>query len=322
MCSRERFVVAVLLIVAFEARTFALQVYVDAVQAESKFIYTVFNNQPLLSPNHISIFHLAIDAPITVAMTPVGWSFETDNSTYVDWFNSDAALPYPHDIAPQASLTFAIETPVTRAEILTYAVSTWDHVVDDAGPSFEDLVLAPVRIVGDFDLNGYVDGGDVLVWQQSLGTPPNLAADANLDGIVDGDDLLIWRDNYGEPGAGNPISRAPEPSSLFLFGFAVIGAHYVIRICRPNGTRGIRPLVEAAPGARLQLLRVYCQRATSETGARRGDPQRATVLRRDPTAPAAWWIQRPTQVASRASVRPPWAWPRINRRQRKLPLSR
>jgi hypothetical protein len=72
------------------------------------------------------------------------------------------------------------------------------------------------RLVGDYDLDGDVDGGDFLKWQRSFGSDDSMA-DGDLDGIVDADDLAIWQDHYGElvesAAAGTTV---PEPGSLGL----------------------------------------------------------------------------------------------------------
>lgn len=61
-------------------------------------------------------------------------------------------------------------------------------------------------IAGDFNLDGYVDASDELVWQAGQGdfygqnpTPTvNLTADADGDGDVDSDDRAVWQANLGQ----------------------------------------------------------------------------------------------------------------------------
>jgi hypothetical protein len=59
------------------------------------------------------------------------------------------------------------------------------------------------RLVGDYDLNGSVNGGDFLLWQRTLGSPEELVADGSLNSTVDIADYAIWRNNYGA-GIGPP----------------------------------------------------------------------------------------------------------------------
>lgn len=121
-----------------------LAAHVAVNQTGSVFSYTLFNDEPVGSQNFLSLFHLDVNAPITVTNTPAGWDFVTDNSTYVDWFNTDTQLPYPHDVAPGSSLSgFTIEATVDTSELLFYTVTSWDHVNDIPGPGTENLVNVP-----------------------------------------------------------------------------------------------------------------------------------------------------------------------------------
>ncbi|WP_169977616.1 PEP-CTERM sorting domain-containing protein [Tautonia rosea] len=120
----------------------------EVVQSGSIYTYTLSNDEPSTSPNFISLFHLSVDAPISILETPDGWDFITDYATYVDWFNSDAESPYPDDIGPGESLTFVLMSVATTAEELPFTASSWDHVADSGGPSHSGLILAPsARVV-------------------------------------------------------------------------------------------------------------------------------------------------------------------------------
>ncbi len=112
-------------------------------QSGSTFTYTLFNDEPLASPNFISLFHLEIDAPVSIIETPAGWDYATDDVTYIDWFSTSFESPYEYDLAPGASFTFVIESAEEATEFLPFSASAWDHVVDTSGPSYTDFVLAP-----------------------------------------------------------------------------------------------------------------------------------------------------------------------------------
>jgi hypothetical protein len=77
----------------------------------------------------------------------------------------------------------------------------------------------------DFDGDGDVDGEDLLIWQQGLGTGGNTSGDANGDNMVDGADLTIWRDQFG-PGAPATaaVAAIPEPGTLALAAVAILAA--------------------------------------------------------------------------------------------------
>jgi hypothetical protein len=119
---------------------------VEVNQLGTTFIYTVFNDEPLGSPNFINLFFLNVAAPITITSTPPGWEYSTDNATFVSWMNSDVQLSFPDDIPPQDSVTFSIESNVTTTELLGFTVASWDHMVDGQGPAYRDQVLAPSSI--------------------------------------------------------------------------------------------------------------------------------------------------------------------------------
>src|SRR6266496_6383256 len=76
----------------------AAQVHVATTKVGTNFTYIVFNDEPTNSNLHLGTFHLVVNAPFDVAGSPAGWSFETDNQTYVNWFSADSTAPYPNDI--------------------------------------------------------------------------------------------------------------------------------------------------------------------------------------------------------------------------------
>lgn len=121
-----------------------LTAHAEVNQTGAIFAYTLFNDELVGSPNFLSLFHLDVNAPITVTSTPTGWDFVTDNSTYVDWFNTDTQLPYPNDVAPGSSLSgFTIESTVSTSESLFYTVNSWDHGNDTPGPATQSLIGVP-----------------------------------------------------------------------------------------------------------------------------------------------------------------------------------
>lgn len=104
--------------------------------------YTLFNDEIVGSPNYIDSFSLLIDAPVTVTGTPGGWSVDTDGATFVFWFNTDAVLPYPNDIAPGSSLTgFSLSSPSAFSVLDTLSVASWDHTQDVPGPLSNPLLI-------------------------------------------------------------------------------------------------------------------------------------------------------------------------------------
>jgi hypothetical protein len=89
-----------------------------------------------------------------------------------------------------------------------------DVITLDELPIMPWSVAAPSS--GDFDGDGDVDGGDLLVWQQQLGQSGATAADGNGDHAVDAADLALWRQKFGTPGAGGAGGIVPEPAAVVL----------------------------------------------------------------------------------------------------------
>ena len=107
--------------------------------------YTLTNNEPVGSPDFIYSFQVLLDAPTQVTGSAPGWAFQTDNQSFVTWTNTDAVLPYPHDVAPGASLGgFLLSSPGSGSDPSSGQAFAWDHVLDMQGPSsIEERVVAP-----------------------------------------------------------------------------------------------------------------------------------------------------------------------------------
>jgi hypothetical protein len=119
----------------------------------------------------------------------------------------------------------------------------WDDVLPDVGQALAGVSFAEdfhgnlyvcyvasgevYRLVtdtlaaGDFNGDGYVDGGDLAAWQAGAGMTSGAAwadGDADGDGDVDGADFLMWQQHVGT----NPLAvrggavAAPEPAGVAL----------------------------------------------------------------------------------------------------------
>ncbi len=106
-------------------------------------------------------------------------------------------------------------------------------------------INAAAGLAGDYNVDGAVDGDDLLVWQKTLGmaTPGGgfPAADGSLDRAVNAADLAVWRRDYGKvvvyPPAGTPgATGVPEPSGLALAAVAIAAA----ALRRPRLRTGFR----------------------------------------------------------------------------------
>lgn len=118
--------------------------HVDVSVDASTWTYTLVNDEPANSPNYINSFSLAVDAPITIITTPNGWDYQTDNTSYILWFNTDTALPYSHDVAPVTSLGgFEVGSPNAASTAQAAGLDAWDHFADEPGTTVSTTVFAP-----------------------------------------------------------------------------------------------------------------------------------------------------------------------------------
>lgn len=122
----------------------SLAAHIDASQIGNNWSYTLTNNEAASSPYFLSDFNLSVGAPFEDVTAPVGWSYTTDNSSYIYWFNTDAQLPYPHDVAPGAHLDgFSFTSSVAGSQLSSYGLSSWDHSQDAPGTTAVGMILTP-----------------------------------------------------------------------------------------------------------------------------------------------------------------------------------
>lgn len=107
----------------------------------------------------------------------------------------------------------------------TFIVHDWAWESETGVP-----IIAGAGGLGDFDVNGVVDGNDFLVWQRNFDTPPGEGYDAA--------DLEDWKSAYGNGPAAvaAAVQAVPEPGTL---GFLAAGAGGVelLRRRRQRGNR-------------------------------------------------------------------------------------
>jgi len=95
--------------------------------------YTLHNDEPPGNLRSINAVSIDMGAPFTVKSTPAGWAADTDNFSYILWYATDVAAPYPNHIAPGASLSgFSIESARTTSQGRGFIITSWDRVNDRA----------------------------------------------------------------------------------------------------------------------------------------------------------------------------------------------
>jgi hypothetical protein len=157
----------------------------------------------------------------------------------------------------------------------TYRLTANSPLIDKArnpglypGPSWaanigpRDLAGTPLPLGGapdigawefspaDFNGDGAVDGGDLLVWMNAMKAAPALvaggstplavsSADSNHDGRVDGRDFLNWQLGVRRPQAQS--ANVPEPPTLAVGAAVMLAARFARRRRRPPTLRSRTP---------------------------------------------------------------------------------
>jgi len=107
-----------------------LQADVSVVASGNTWSYTLKNNEPSSSTQYVSCLSMDLSAPASVSATPSGWSVQTDNATYVQWFTTNAA----NQIAPGSSLSGFQLTSTASSSVATKAViNSWNQSSNAAG---------------------------------------------------------------------------------------------------------------------------------------------------------------------------------------------
>lgn len=128
--------------------------------------YAVFNDEPLTSPNFIYSFDVTVDSALTSISSPSGWSYVTDNASYVLWTSDLLAS----DIAPQASLSGFVLHANAETNLHDAFLDAFDHTTMDVGPGAILSVQAPVAlpngdIVPEPAFTAAIMTGGTLVWR-------------------------------------------------------------------------------------------------------------------------------------------------------------
>lgn len=147
--SSKQLIFGAICFASFASSGFCVEVHVALVKSGTNFSYTVFNDEPVRSAFHLDTFHLPVNASITVVSNPPGWSVDTDNLTYVNWFSSNSLAPFTNDIAPATSKSgFVISSSLppelpTSSESFVYTLTSWDHAATNSGTSGTGLIEVP-----------------------------------------------------------------------------------------------------------------------------------------------------------------------------------
>ena len=129
------------------------------------------------------------------------------------WWSQDAPDGqggHTYNVRLGAKFTTDAPDPGTPHDFITYHR---DETVANRSTLWGEWKLTSPS--GDYDIDGDVDGRDLLVWQRALGaSAADTFGDGNHDGHVDGDDLEVWK-SQAAPSATS-LSLVPEPSAAVL----------------------------------------------------------------------------------------------------------
>ena len=91
------------------------------------------------------------------------------------------------------------------------------------GEFLEELPLAKVGLVGDYNHDGKVDVADFVVWRDTMGSTTNMLANGDNTGAsfakIDAADYTAWRRNFGMASAGSGTvlpAAVPEPATWII----------------------------------------------------------------------------------------------------------
>lgn len=126
--------------------------------------------------------------------------------------DGDGSITY----ADIQALQDAIVDPTLGGTVTAAVGAEWYDLTGDSALTAADVTELVEAILGtrlgDFNLDGNVDGIDLAIWESEYGT------------LLDGDDFLDWQRNAGFTNMA-PLSAAsavvPEPSSVVLLGLAL-----------------------------------------------------------------------------------------------------
>ena len=120
---------------------------------------------------------------------------------------------------------------------------TLEYLTEGDLAGYTLLTVETVRVPGDANSDGRVDGSDVTIlasnWQQGVGIPekaPWEIGDFNEDGIVDGSDVTILAGNW-QYGVEATSTAVPEPSGVALLLTAMLAAGLVPALKARDGKR-------------------------------------------------------------------------------------
>jgi len=126
-------------------------------QTENVWNYTFINDEPIESVAFGDGLFLPVAAPIENIISPTGWTFISDNTTFVQWLYAEDT-PYPNAIAPGGSLSgFQFESTAPGVED-TYILKPFDSTSGLLQNEVTGRILVPSLVPAPSALTAFVIG--------------------------------------------------------------------------------------------------------------------------------------------------------------------
>jgi len=183
----------------------------------------------------------ASPAPSTDA--PEVWSF-----AWGKWIVNANATPQSVNVAPFQSLRQAAAGASATFHPLDADPLAGEWTLNNLPattlelPAFSQAILIDpavhLGLHGDYDNNGAVDGGDLLVWQRHVGSAAGTLPNDPTGAAIGPQQLTAWANNFGA--SSPPLVAVPEPLAGALCWVACVAAWCQrVPTCRRDQTRHI-----------------------------------------------------------------------------------
>jgi uncharacterized protein (TIGR03790 family) len=143
--------------------------------------------------------------------------------SYVNTVVGDPLMTFSHSVVGDLNGDGVVNADDIDFLVAHFGDPTCD--VDGDGDADSDDITYLVTdilgtVLGDYNLDGFVDGADLAVFRTGFGAAGVWSdGDVNGDGLVDATDLAVFRSNYGLGGGGDGV---PEPATLGLMGLGTL----------------------------------------------------------------------------------------------------